>query len=53
MGDEETGDWMKLHTEELHDVYSPNIILVIEYKKTEWTGRWARMAKGQMHTGLW
>jgi hypothetical protein len=28
--DEESGDWMKLHIEELHEFYSPNIILVIK-----------------------
>jgi len=44
---------MKLHSEEFHDVYSPNIILVTKYRKTEWAGHVARMGKGQMHTGVW
>jgi hypothetical protein len=44
---------MKLHSEGFHDVYSPNIILVSKYRKTEWTGHAARMGKGQMRTRLW
>jgi hypothetical protein len=31
-----TGDWRKLHNEELHDLYcSPNIIQVMKFKKNE------------------
>jgi hypothetical protein len=39
-----TGSWRKLHTEELHDLYSsPNIIMVIESQKMRWTGHVAHM----------
>jgi len=37
--DEVTGDWGKLHNEELNFVYfSPNIIRVIKSIKMRWTG---------------
>jgi hypothetical protein len=33
-GDEVTGDWRKLHNEELHNLYSsPNIIRMIKSKR--------------------
>jgi len=36
--DEVTGEWRKLHNEELNDVYcSPNIVRVIKTKKMSWT----------------
>jgi len=34
---EVTGDWKKLHSEELHDLYySPNIIWVVKSKRIKW-----------------
>jgi hypothetical protein len=37
--DEATGDWRKLHNEELNDRYSsPNIIGVIKSRRIRWTG---------------
>jgi len=37
--DEVTGDWRKLHNEELSDLYcSPNIVRVIKSKKNEMGG---------------
>jgi hypothetical protein len=34
---EVVGDWKKLHSEELHDLYySPNIIWVVKSKRIKW-----------------
>ena len=42
--DEVTGEWRKLHNEELNDLYSsPNIIRVIKSKIMRWAGHVARM----------
>jgi hypothetical protein len=50
--DEVTGEWRKLHNEELHDLYStPNIVRVI--KSRIWTGNVARIGRGEAYTGFW
>jgi hypothetical protein len=37
--DEVTGDWRKLHNEELHNVFSsPSIIRVIKPRRMRWAG---------------
>jgi hypothetical protein len=37
--DEETGEWRKLHNEELHDLYSlPIIIRIMKSKRMRWAG---------------
>jgi hypothetical protein len=42
--DEATGDWRRLHNEELNDLYSsPNIIWVIKLRRLRWAGHVARM----------
>jgi hypothetical protein len=42
--DELTGDWRKLHNEELHNLYfSPNIIRMIKLRR--WAGHVARMGR--------
>jgi hypothetical protein len=42
--DEVTGDWRKLHNEELHNFYSsPNIIRMIKSRRMKWAGHVARM----------
>ena len=44
--DEVTGEWRKLHNEELSDLYSsPNIIRVIKSTKMRWAVRVAPMGK--------
>jgi hypothetical protein len=44
MRDDVTGDWRRLHNEELYDLYSlPNIIPVMKSRIMRWAGYVARM----------
>jgi len=44
--DEVTGEWRKLHNEELNDLYSlPNIVRVVKSKRMRWAGHVARMGE--------
>jgi hypothetical protein len=44
--DEVTGEWRKLHNEELHNLYSsPDIIRQVKSRRTRWAGHVARMGK--------
>jgi hypothetical protein len=44
--DEVTGEWRKLHNEELHILYSsPNIIRQIKSRRMKWAGHVARMGE--------
>jgi len=41
-----TGEWRKLHNEELNDLYcSHNIVRVIKWRRTRWAGHVARMGE--------
>jgi V8-like Glu-specific endopeptidase len=51
---EEDGSWRKLHSDELHDLYSsPNIVRVIKSRRMRWEEHVARMGRGEVFTGFW
>jgi hypothetical protein len=44
--DEVTGEWRKLHNEELNDLYSlPNIVRVVQSTRMRWAGHVAHMGE--------
>jgi hypothetical protein len=46
MRDEVTGEWRKLHNEELHDLYSsPSIFRIIMSRRMRWAGHVAQMGE--------
>jgi len=52
--DEVTGEWRKLHNEELSGVYcSVYIVRVIKSRRMRWAGHVARMGRRKLHTGFW
>jgi hypothetical protein len=52
--DEVTGEWRKLHNEELNDLYSlPNIVRVVKSRRMRWAGHVAHMGEERgMHRVL-
>jgi hypothetical protein len=52
---EVTGEWRKLHNEELHDLYSsPNIVRVIKSRRLRWVGHvaWMRKERGMYRVSV-
>jgi len=46
--DEVTGEWRKLHNEELRDLYSiPTIVQVVKSRRMRWAGHVAHMGEGR------
>jgi len=44
--DDVTGDWRRLHKEEIKDLYtSPNIVRVIKSRRMRWAGHVSRMGE--------
>jgi hypothetical protein len=49
-----TGEWIKLHNEELRDLYSsPSIIRIIKSRRMRWAGHVARMGRRGTLIGYW
>ena len=52
-----TGEWRKLHNEELNDLYSlPNIVRVVKSRRMRWAGHqdmWRVWGRIEVCTGCW
>jgi len=52
--DEVTGEWRRLHNEELNEFYcSPNIVRVIKSRRMRWAGHVAHMGEERVRIGSW
>ena len=48
--DEVTGEWIRLHNEELYALYfSPNIIRLIKYRRLRWACNITHMGEGKRY----
>ena len=51
---EVTGEWRRLHNEDLSDLYStPNIVRVIKSRRMRWAGHVARIGRRGGRIGSW
>jgi hypothetical protein len=54
MRDEVTGEWRKLHNEELRDLYSsPSIIRIMKSRKMRWAVHVTRMGRRGTRIDYW
>jgi hypothetical protein len=52
--DEVTGEWRKLHNEEINGLhYLPNIVRVIKSRIMRWAGHVEHMGRGELCIGFW
>ena len=51
--DEVTGEWRKLHNEELNVLYSPSTVRVIKSRRKRGAAHVARRGWGEACTGFW
>jgi hypothetical protein len=52
--DEVTGEWRKLHSEDLHNLYSsPDIIRKIKSRRMRWRDMWHAWERRGKCTGFW
>jgi len=52
--DEVTGEWKRVHNEELNHLYpSPNFVRVIKSRRMRWAGHVARMGDERGCIGFW
>jgi hypothetical protein len=51
--DEVTGEWRKLHNEELRDLYSSTSIISMITSRMRWAGHVARIGRRGKHIGYW
>jgi hypothetical protein len=48
-----TGDWRTLHKEKLHDLYSPNTVMMTRSRRMRLVGHVACTGTGEVRRGFW